>query len=639
MFVDYLRTEGGVLGSRAEELRAEMQAGLQYIAAAQPPTPIGERWLRHVVDPVDGSSEIRIGTTVAAVDTVLLRSTDLPGPKPSIEWVVPSPTGAHAAVALATCGDEDATIRILDLTTGELLADAVPHSFVSPVSWSTDGSGFYATVSSGPFAAAAGPQATVLHRLGGATEQVPEASGDNRRVVVEPSGDALVVEGPGSITVPSVIRRAGHDVWQLFLADMGPNVIGTTHGDWYVAVVHDADRGRVVAIPLSSPRDRASWIELVPAGRGVLRGVTPLAAHLVTFEIIDGEHRIGVHRWRPDEPVPAEPDHLVELPPRSGLDLVFGFGQANGEPRVLPDGETTVTFHLGGFDRPPCLMRYDVTTRTIEPVDEPPTSDDRIVATSHQAVSIDGEPVTYWQVRLRSTVGPSHSIVVGYGGFNIAQHTPCHPTPLMPWLERGGCLLLPHLRGGGEHGLAHWRAATGMGKQRTFDDLFAVVEHAVAMGIADPAAVGFVGASNGGLTAAAAVTQRPELFRAVVCGIPLVDLAGLHRLAIGRLFEEYGAPDDPAEAAARARISPLQQVRDGVRYPAVLVDIGSHDARCPAAPAREFARRLQAAATPGGRQVVLRERLYGGHVTVEGDVWPVWLDFLIAELIDAEVLT
>jgi prolyl oligopeptidase len=135
------------------------------------------------------------------------------------------------------------------------------------------------------------------------------------------------------------------------------------------------------------------------------------------------------------------------------------------------------------------------------------------------------------------------------------------------------------------------------------------------------------------------VTQRPELFRAVVCGIPLVDLAGLHRLAIGRLFEEYGAPDDPAEAAARARISPLQQVRDGVRYPAVLVDIGSHDARCPAAPAREFARRLQAAATPGGRQVVLRERLYGGHVTVEGDVWPVWLDFLIAELIDAEVLT
>jgi prolyl oligopeptidase len=458
-------------------------------------------------------------------------------------------------------------------------------------------------------------------------------------VVVEPTGDALVIEGPGSTTVPSLIRRAGADTWQPFLDGMGPNLIGAVHGDWFVAVAHDVDKGRVVAVPLSTPHDRSSWVELVPEGRGVLRGVTTLAAHLVTFEIADGGHHIRVYRWKASERGPAEGDHLVGLPPHTGLDLVFGFGQANGEPRVLPDGDTTVTFHAGGFDRPPCLMRYDVVTQELTPVGPLPTRDERIVATLHSAVSADGATVTYWEVRLHGTVGPAPTIVVGYGGFNIAQHTPCHPTPLMPWLERGGSVLLPHLRGGGEHGLAQWFSATGLGKQRTFDDLYAVVGHAASTGAADPQAVGFVGASNGGLTAAAAVTQRPDLFRAVVCAIPLVDLVGLYRSAIGRLYEEYGAPDDPAHVAERARISPLQQVRDGVRYPAVLVDIGSDDTRCPAAPARAFAQRLQAAAGDDGRRVVVRERPHGGHVTAEGDVWPVWLDFLISELMDEEELT
>jgi prolyl oligopeptidase len=287
---------------------------------------------------------------------------------------------------------------------------------------------------------------------------------------------------------------------------------------------------------------------LVPESDGVVRGVVPLDEHLVTFEIVDGAHRIRVFA------ADGTPDHTVVLPEQSGLDLQFGFGQALGEPRVLPDGPTSIAFHLGGFDRPPCPHRYDLATRELTPL-MPVVRDERIVATRHRAVSADGQSVGYWHVRLRDTHGPAPALIYGYGGFNIAMHTPCHPAPLMPWLERGGCLLLPQLRGGGEEGRAHYQAAVALGKQRTFDDLFAVAEHAVDSGVAAAGRLAFAGASNGGLTAGAAITQRPELFRAVICAIPVVDLLDSHRVRPGRRARARGrvAADLADAATARGR--------------------------------------------------------------------------------------
>lgn len=178
-----------------------------------------------------------------------------------------------------------------------------------------------------------------------------------------------------------------------------------------------------------------------------------------------------------------------------------------------------------------------------------------------------------------------------------------------------------------------------LGKQRTFDDLYAVAGHAVAQGLAAPGRMGFVGASNGGLAAGAAITQRPELFRAVVCAVPVVDLVDMSdqpfACMVARDMGEYGSADVPEHVAAWHRISPLQQLRDGVRYPAVLVDAGEVDVRCTPRQARSFAARLREIAGPTGRRVVLNERRHGGHAAPEGELWPVWLDFMIAELMDS----
>jgi prolyl oligopeptidase len=242
-------------------------------------------------------------------------------------------------------------------------------------------------------------------------------------------------------------------------------------------------------------------------------------------------------------------------------------------------------------------------------------------------------PVWYWQVSSVDVALPAPALAFAYGGFNIAIHTPAYPAPLIPFLQAGGILLLPQLRGGGEQGLRHWRDATRTGKQRTYDDLYAVVEDAVARGAADRDRIAFAGASNGGLTASVALTQRPAMWRAVVPAIPITDMLSLDRRPFGDLLgTEYGDPRDPDIAAARAALSPVHNVRPGTRYPAVLVDVGERDTRCPAPEGYRLVAGLQAAQADASRPILLHERPLQGHVTAEGEVWPVWLAFLMREL-------
>jgi hypothetical protein len=131
---------------RVAQLRDEMRAGLELVEAAKQPMPVGDAWLLHRIDPFDASSVVLVGPRPDQLDRVLLRSRDLPGPRPTIEWVVPSPTGTHVAVGISVDGGEDATARVVEVAGGEMLPDAVPHVFVFPLSWLADGSGFYACV-------------------------------------------------------------------------------------------------------------------------------------------------------------------------------------------------------------------------------------------------------------------------------------------------------------------------------------------------------------------------------------------------------------------------------------------------------------------------------------------------------------
>ena len=178
------------------------------------------------------------------------------------------------------------------------------------------------------------------------------------------------------------------------------------------------------------------------------------------------------------------------------------------------------------------------------------------------------------------------------------------------WFERGGALVLPAIRGGGERGSAWHRAAMRENRQVSYDDFYTVAESLIANGFTDPRHLGVFGVSNGGLLAAVAGTQRPDLFSAVVSDVPATDMLRFPLMGMGSLWiDEYGDPSDPAMAQVLRSYSPLHNVRDGLSYPPFLVTISTRDDRVGPGHGRKFAARLQQA----GATAWLIEDEVGGH--------------------------
>jgi prolyl oligopeptidase len=178
------------------------------------------------------------------------------------------------------------------------------------------------------------------------------------------------------------------------------------------------------------------------------------------------------------------------------------------------------------------------------------------------------------------------------------------------WLEKGGVFAVANIRGGGEFGPAWHQAAQGVNRQVSFDDFIAVAEDLIARGITRPRRLGIEGGSNGGLLVGACLTQRPELFNAVVCEVPLLDMLRYTQLLAGASWvDEYGDPDDPAERAALAAYSPYHHVRGDATYPLALFTTSSKDDRVHPAHARKMVARLQAL----GHDALLFETEGGGH--------------------------
>jgi prolyl oligopeptidase len=184
---------------------------------------------------------------------------------------------------------------------------------------------------------------------------------------------------------------------------------------------------------------------------------------------------------------------------------------------------------------------------------------------------------------------------------------------LLLWLEAGGMVAIPNLRGGGEYGEGWHQAGMLARKQNTFDDFIAAAEFLVAGGYTSPARLAAAGGSNGGLLMGAVLTQRPDLFRAVIIQVPLLDMLRYHLFLIARLWiPEYGSPDVPGEFAWLLDYSPYHRVVEGARYPAVLLATAESDTRVHPMHARKMTARLQTA-TASRHPILLRLETQAGH--------------------------
>ena len=230
----------------------------------------------------------------------------------------------------------------------------------------------------------------------------------------------------------------------------------------------------------------------------------------------------------------------------------------------------------------------------------------------HFAVSRDGTRVPYFVVLPSGAVadGANPTVLYGYGGFQVSQQPVYSSAFGSAWLARGGVFVIANIRGGGEFGPDWHTAAIKANKQRSYDDFIAVAQDLIARRITSPRHLGMMGGSNGGLLVGAVLTQRPDLFNAVVCKVPLLDMARFHKLLAGASWvAEYGDPDQPSQWAYISRYSPYHNVRAEVAYPQVLFTTSTRDDRVHPAHARKMAARM----LEQGHQVLYYENIEGGH--------------------------
>jgi prolyl oligopeptidase len=230
----------------------------------------------------------------------------------------------------------------------------------------------------------------------------------------------------------------------------------------------------------------------------------------------------------------------------------------------------------------------------------------------HEAVSADGTRVPYFQVsRAGLPLDGSHpTMLYGYGGFEVSQKPSYGAVAGAGWIEPGGVLVVANIRGGGEFGPRWHQAALKAGRPRAYQDFIAVAEDLVRRRVTSPRRLGIMGGSNGGLLVGNAFTMRPELFGAVVCQVPLLDMRRYSRLLAGASWMgEYGDPDVPEEWAFIRTFSPYHNLREGVRYPPVLFTTSTRDDRVHPGHARKMAARMLDA----GQDVLYYENIEGGH--------------------------
>ena len=269
---------------------------------------------------------------------------------------------------------------------------------------------------------------------------------------------------------------------------------------------------------------------------------------------------------------------------------------------------------VAGFLDPNALWLFEPAAGRAEPVKSTPP---RFDASAHaveqfEAPSSDGTPIPYFVVRSKSLAANASvpTLLYGYGGFQVSL-TPSYLGAVGKlWLEKGGVYVVANIRGGGEFGPAWHQAALKHHRQRAFDDFVAVAEDLIRRQITSPRRLGIMGGSNGGLLMGAMLTQRPDLFRAIVIQVPLLDMLRYHKLLAGASWiAEYGDPDIPDEAAFLRTISPYHNLRPGTSYPEPFFVTSTKDDRVHPGHARKTAARLQSMGVP----FLYYENVDGGH--------------------------
>ena len=597
----------------------------RYFATVREPGADHARLL--VRDAPDGDDRVLVDPNAWAANR------DGDGPPRSMAWYVPSHDGERVAVGVTEGGDENYDVRVLsvpdpssepsgpDPAENDGYGAGVEEVAVlsergrvnaGSLAWAADGEGFVYVATGGAADGAQMDKEVRRFRLAdGPDDETVLLEHDDQhvwpRVTVDPDSGLLAV---------AFSEMVGGTEWYVHVdGELRPVLTDTDaetsvrfHGGTaFLSTDHGAPRRRVLACSVDRFREGdlsfEECRELLPGGEGIIQSVVPTPERLLVHRQRDAHSRLSVHD--------RDGTHLrdVSLPSYCSVTWVSGSRDA---PEAF--------FGLTGFDRPPGVRALDLdgdamdeelASTEIDSVDLPVPDD--LVVEQRFVDSTDGAEVPVF-VCYREDVavdGPRPTLLYGYGGFRNSI-TPSFGRFRLPFLADGGAFAAVCARGGYEYGEPWHEAGMLADKQHTFDDFVAAGEALCESGVTDSDHLAVAGGSNGGLSVGAVVTQRPDLWAAAQCAVPLLDMLRFHRFLLGESWTtEYGHPEDPEAFEYLRAYSPYHNVDPDATHPPVYFTTAASDTRVHPSHARKMTARLQNEADGG--PFLLRTKAETGH--------------------------
>ncbi len=539
----------------------------------------------------------------------------------ALDWWYASDDGKYVAYGTSPSGSEISTLRVIETATGKLLPDSIERTRAASLAWKRDNSGFFYTR---------------YPKKG----DVPEGQEVYNRHVfyhalgADPAQDALIFGAGRDPEWWPNVSLSEDDRWllineehgwtktQMFLQDLtskNPPVEITAGKDFlygadffqgklYITTNEDAPRYRVFVADATNPK-RENWKEIIPQSDAVLQSVGVTGGKLLAQYEHNATSELKLFG--------LDGKKLADIPLPTIGSVVSAFGRYD---------RNEVFFGFQSFTVPPSIYRADLTKVDLSDlksalwakVDAPSIDPSAYDVQQVWYTSKDGTKVPMFVVNKKGIAknGKNPTLLTGYGGFNVSL-TPTFSRSMFLWMEHGGIYAVANLRGGAEFGKDWHRAGMLEKKQNVFDDFIAAAESLIAQKYTDKDHLAIQGGSNGGLLMGAMITQRPDLFRAVVCAVPLLDMLRYQNFQIAKLWiPEYGSADDAKQFEWLYAYSPYHHVKPGEEYPAILFMTGDTDTRVDPMHAKKMAALMQAEARNGASQekpILLRIETKAGH--------------------------
>ena len=540
----------------------------------------------------------------------------------ALDWWYPSDDGKYVAYGISMNGSEESVLHVVESATGKMLPDKIERTRFASLAWKKDNSGFYYTRH--PHKGDVPPGEEVYH-----VRVFYHALGS------DPAKDALIFgERRNPQDIPQVALPDDDDRWllidvsegwaksEMYMQDLKagtPPVELTSGQDFlysgeifrgklYITTNEDAPRFHVFVVDAEHPQ-RENWKEIIPEGDAVLKNVAVFGGRLFAQYEKNASSQLRIFE------LDGKPVQGILLPTIGTIGGLTASGIGGRWDRK------EAFFDFSSFTVLPSVYQVDMSSGTSvlwDKIDAPGIDPSAYEMKQLWYTSKDGTKVPMFVCHKKGLAldGKNPTLLTAYGGFNISL-TPDFRGSRFIWLEHGGIFAVANLRGGSEFGEEWHRAGMLDKKQNVFDDFIAAAEYLIAQKYTDKDDLAITGGSNGGLLMGAALTQRPDLFKAVVCQVPLLDMLRYQNFQIAKLWiPEYGSAEDAKQFEWLYAYSPYHHVKPGTEYPAILFMTADTDTRVDPMHAKKMTALLQAEAANGHsrqRPILLRIETKAGH--------------------------